>query len=472
LADTYLNYTGKLIKLIDQNDGTYALAAKLTPGAVNIGEVTLDEGHKYAGQMAVVLLKGVTTTGGVGSITDDSKDIPAGLLAGKYIKVDINGIEYVREILQNSGNAITFKDILAAASAVSVYGEASGGQVTTVVDEVGAAGNGYTMEFIAALTDGASTEAVKDGKAITVTLGTNSDGVKAGASIGTGTDGVVDILVDAVGVAGNAYSIEVVLSEEADADMTATLSGKKITVTLGTDGDGLIDANKNIATLVAAAIDDLGGFTATASNEGSAPLVIEAEKPFMGGSDPTVNATGAAVATVVNALPGVSASMTGSGGVVAAGQGTFSGGLDEIAVPALAEYEIIDLASVDGGGSGSSGNTELLERTEVIWDDSKLSDNVVVPLGSGRNVLITVINSSGQLVAIDVTLEHEVALGQFIPYMDATGDPVKWQVAASGGQGVFGVIQGFPMFRGGRIVLTGATAPTSGETTSVQVQEV
>jgi len=108
LADTYLNYTGKLIKLIDQNDGTYAIAAELTPGAVNIGEVTLDEGHKYAGQMAVVLLKGVTTTGGVGSITDDSKDIPAGLLAGKYIKVNINGIEYVREILQNSGNAITF----------------------------------------------------------------------------------------------------------------------------------------------------------------------------------------------------------------------------------------------------------------------------------------------------------------------------------------------------------------------------
>ena len=108
MADTYLNFIGKLIKLIDQNDGTYAIAAELTPGAVNIGEVTLDEGHKYAGQMAVVLLKGVTTTGGVGSITDDSKDIPAGLLAGKYIKVNINGIEYVREILQNSGNAITF----------------------------------------------------------------------------------------------------------------------------------------------------------------------------------------------------------------------------------------------------------------------------------------------------------------------------------------------------------------------------
>lgn len=472
MADTYLNYTGKLIKLIDQNDGTYAIAANLTPGAVNIGEVTLDEGHKYAGQMAVVLLKGVTTTGGVGSITDDSKDIPAGLLAGKYIKVNINGIEYVREILQNSGNAITFKDILAAASAVNVYGEASGGQVTTVVDEVGAAGNGYTIEFIAALTDGASTEAVKDGKAITVTLGTNSDGVKAGASIGTGTDGVVDILVDAVGVAGNAYSIEVVLSEEADADMTATLSGKKITVTLGTDGDGLIDANKNIATLVAAAIDDLGGFTAIASGGGSAPLAIEAEKPFMGGIDPTVNATGEAVAAAINALPGVSASMTGSGGVVAAGQGTFSGGLDEIAVPALAEYEIIDLASVDGGGSGSSGgsvNTELKAKTTIAWNGTDTTNSVKISPADG-DVLIWINNTADQ--ELTVTLEHEVEANAFAPYADGTGTAISFKVAASTGEGVYGPFQKFPKYLGGRVVLTAGSAPTAAGTTTVQVQEV
>ena len=80
MADTYLNIMGKLVKLIDQNDGTYAFATEITPGAVNIGKMTLDEGNKYAGQVAVVLLKGVATTGGLDFVTDDSKDIPAGLL--------------------------------------------------------------------------------------------------------------------------------------------------------------------------------------------------------------------------------------------------------------------------------------------------------------------------------------------------------------------------------------------------------
>ncbi len=35
MADTYLNLTGKLIKLVDQNDGTYALATADISGFVN-----------------------------------------------------------------------------------------------------------------------------------------------------------------------------------------------------------------------------------------------------------------------------------------------------------------------------------------------------------------------------------------------------------------------------------------------------
>ena len=479
MSDTYLNFMGKLIKLIDQNDGTYAFATELTPGAVNIGKITIDEGNKYAGQVGVVLAKGVATVGGLNTLLDNTKNFPAALFAGKYLKVNIDGIEYVREILTNVDDGIAFRDIFAAVSAVNVYGEASGGQVTTVAP-AGTEGNEYTIEFVAPVQNGVVTSASLTDKRITVILGTGNDGVPASAVIGTGTNGTVHIAHDNVGVAGNSYSVEVVEGEGLDVPMSVAFSDatKKIVVTLGTDAAGDLDALKNMALLIATEINiQVAGsedpMTATSSGDGSTALITaEAEKPLMGGIDPSIIATGADVAAAINTIEGFSATMTGSGGAVAAGQGTFSGGLDAIVVPALAEYEIIDFGVADTSDSSSAGNAELLERTAVNWDGTKESDYVVVPLGSGREVLITVINSALQLVAIDVTLEHEVAPGEYISYMDAAGNPVKWTVAASGGKGVFGVIQGFPMFRGGRVVLTGTSAPTNGETTSVQVQEV
>jgi len=111
----------------------------------------------------------------------------------------------------------------------------------------------------------------------------------ATATIGSGTNGTVTITIDAVGTGGNSYTVEVVEGSGTDVDLDVSLTGTDIVVTLGTDGAGALDATKNTATLVAAAIDVLAGITATASGDGSTALsVAEAQKSFSGGQYGTV----------------------------------------------------------------------------------------------------------------------------------------------------------------------------------------
>ena len=113
---------------------------------------------------------------------------------------------------------------------------------------------------------------------------TPQNAVKASQTIGSGENGVVTVEYDYVGTDGNSYTITVAEGSGNDVDLSATLSGTDITVTLGTDGVGALDATKNTATLVAGAIDALTDLTATASGTGETALsAAEAEQDFTGG---------------------------------------------------------------------------------------------------------------------------------------------------------------------------------------------
>lgn len=113
---------------------------------------------------------------------------------------------------------------------------------------------------------------------------TPQNAVKASQTIGSGDNGTVTVEYDFVGTDGNSYTITVAEGSGNDVDLSAALSGTDITVTLGTDGAGALDATKNTATLVAAAIDALTNITATASGTGETALAAaEAEQDFSGG---------------------------------------------------------------------------------------------------------------------------------------------------------------------------------------------
>ncbi len=109
---------------------------------------------------------------------------------------------------------------------------------------------------------------------------------KATAEIGTGTNGTVTVEYDFVGTEGNSYKIAVVVAEDANESLSADLSNSKITVTLGTgDVAGTVDDTKNTATLIAAKISAIQGFTATASGEGTSSISTATVKDvdFTGG---------------------------------------------------------------------------------------------------------------------------------------------------------------------------------------------
>ena len=107
--------------------------------------------------------------------------------------------------------------------------------------------------------------------------------VSATAAIGSGTNGIVTITVDAVGVGGNLYTVTVVLAVGNNQPLSAALVGTDLTVTLGTGVAGLTDPAKNTAVLVAAAIEALAGLSAKASGTGATVIPVTATILFTGG---------------------------------------------------------------------------------------------------------------------------------------------------------------------------------------------
>lgn len=106
----------------------------------------------------------------------------------------------------------------------------------------------------------------------------------ASITIGSGDNGVVTVTFGTIGTLGNSYSLEVVGGSGVNVAMSVTVANTKITITLGTDGAGALDATKNTATLIATAIDALDGFSAVASGTGATAIAAAiAEADFTGG---------------------------------------------------------------------------------------------------------------------------------------------------------------------------------------------
>lgn len=71
-----------------------------------------------------------------------------------------------------------------------------------------------------------------------------------------------------VGPDGDAYSVEIVVSAEINADPSASLVGTALTVTLGTDGAGAADDTKNTGALIAPIIE-AEGFGVEVTSDGA-----------------------------------------------------------------------------------------------------------------------------------------------------------------------------------------------------------
>lgn len=111
----------------------------------------------------------------------------------------------------------------------------------------------------------------------------------ASVSIGEGDNGVITVTADTLGTEENAYTIEVVEGTGADTDMSATFTDGAIVVVLGTDAEEALDATKNTAVLIAAAIDALSGVSAEASGTGATAIAAAVEETaFTGGLYATV----------------------------------------------------------------------------------------------------------------------------------------------------------------------------------------
>ena len=104
----------------------------------------------------------------------------------------------------------------------------------------------------------------------------------ASITIGAGDNGV--ITVTAINDITDDKTIEVVVGSGNNVAMSADYTDGELVVTLGTGAAGAVADAKNTATLIAAAIDALAGFTATASGTG-ATAITEAvtEKAFTTG---------------------------------------------------------------------------------------------------------------------------------------------------------------------------------------------
>jgi len=168
------------------------------------------------------ILKDLATGGMPGKIIDNTKNFETDMFAGKIAKITVSGITYYRNILNNNATEIILSTPLEApAQASVVIGDVSAGQITIVVDEYGADGNNYTVQFVESL--------------------------------------------------------------GADDNPSAGLDGTALTVYLGMTG-GVLDDAKNTATQITDVINQIGGFTATMTGAGG-PMGVTEIIPFEGGSD-------------------------------------------------------------------------------------------------------------------------------------------------------------------------------------------
>lgn len=179
----------------------------------------------------------------------------------------------------------------------------------------------------------------------------------ATSSIGAGVDGTVNIEVDGpnAGILGNSFTVEV-QSPLGTMPLSASYMGNQLIVNLEVTGG--VPTN-NTATAVAAAIDALDSFSATASGTGTT-LLTGAEGPYLFSGGVTayvrqMNWAGGPVVSIPAA--GEYTLMSGGGGVSGSGCADFVG--------ASTDYVIVRITSVLLLPTSSIADSLLIERKTI-----------------------------------------------------------------------------------------------------------
>lgn len=116
-----------------------------------------------------------------------------------------------------------------------------------------------------------------------------------------------------------------------------------------------------------------------------------------------------------------------------------------------------------------NANTVLLTESVLTWNGTDVETNtadIAVPVS--KAVLVRINNQSGK--AVSVSFYHKVGEA-YVAYAGADGEDLTFDIA-SGVHKVFGPIQGWPRYGGGRIKFACLEAPVAAATITVQAQEV
>lgn len=110
---------------------------------------------------------------------------------------------------------------------------------------------------------------------------------KAAALVVNGvTNATLTVTAATAGYAGNDIRIAIVTGAPSlNVSLAAAIASNLITVTLGTDGSGVLDDTKNTGTLVAAAVDALTEVICTTSGSGAGIVAPVAVQSLKGGHD-------------------------------------------------------------------------------------------------------------------------------------------------------------------------------------------
>lgn len=115
-------------------------------------------------------------------------------------------------------------------------------------------------------------------------------GSAATAILGSHDAGEVTIVTDGMSADYNSYTAEVVVSSGQNMNLSSSFSNGVLTVYLGTDANGDPDGSKNTATAIAESISQIPDFTATMTGSGGVIAPTENPVNFSGGADAIIPA--------------------------------------------------------------------------------------------------------------------------------------------------------------------------------------
>jgi flagellar hook protein FlgE len=248
------------------------------------------------------------------------------------------------------------------------------------------------------------------------------------ASLTTGTgDAAVTVTADTVGTTGNNITVTYAAGSGNNVALSAALSGNDITVTLGTDGSGSLDATKNTAALVAAAINGAAGslITASAGGDGSGAVTAAAQTSLSGGllsldSELAVSVTGNAITVSLG---------TSSGEIVSNAQEV----AQAVNAHAVAGAMVISYASGNGSGavSATSVAAELVSGDDTTLVSQQLDGGATATQGSGGEAVLFAADRAGtegngiEVVYVDPGAEGTLSV-------EVSGDTITVTLASDG----------------------------------------